>query len=112
MRLLVAEGQPRIPGANLDFRDEIMAQIFDKGDPFPKRVLTFTIDVTDEGTTTGSALRERRTFKNWRRIGSIVFNNAVVSYNGDCVIHFNHPTWREDRNDPASATRIDGRKIR
>lgn len=112
MRLLVAEAQPRIPGASLDFRDEIMAQIFDKGDPFPKRTLTFTIDVTDEGTTTGTALRERRSFKNWRRIGSIVFNNAVVSYNGDCVIHFNHPTWRENRNDPATATRIDGRKVR
>jgi hypothetical protein len=112
MRLLVAAEQPRIPGANLDFRDEIMAQIFDKGDPSPKRTLTFTIDVTDEGTTSGTALRERRTFKNWRRIGSIVFNNAVVSYNGDCVIHFNHPTWRENRNDPATATRIDGRKVR
>jgi hypothetical protein len=32
--------------------------------------------------------------------------------NGDSVIHFNHPTWREDRNDPKTATRIDGRKVR
>ena len=112
MRLLVAKEQPRIPGADLDFRDEIMAQLFDKGDPLPKRTLTFTIDVTDEGQTTGPAFRERRTFANWRRIGTIVFDNAVASYNGDSVIHFNHPTWRTDRNDPRTATRVDGRKVR
>jgi hypothetical protein len=112
MRLLAASGQPRIPGAQLDFRDEIMAHIFDKGDPIPKRTLTFNIEITDEGTTTGSAANERRTFRNWRRVGSIVFDNAVVSHNGDAVIHFSHPTWREDRNDPATATRIDGRKVR
>jgi hypothetical protein len=112
MRLLVAPDQPRIGGAALDFRDEVLAQIFDRGDPVPKRTLTFTIEVTDEGVTTGSAARERRTFKNWRRIGSMVFDNAVASYNGDFVIHFNHPTWRTDRNDPATATRINGRKVR
>jgi len=44
-------------------------------------------------------------------IGSLVFDNAVVSYNGDAVIHFSHPTWRTDRNNPATATRIDGAKV-
>jgi hypothetical protein len=112
MRLLVAPHQPRISGAGLDFRDEVMAQIFDKGDPTPRRTLTFLIEVTDEGRTTGPASRQRRTFTNWRRIGSLIFDNAVVSYNGDSVIHFNHPTWRRDRNDPTTATRIDGRKVR
>ena len=112
MRLLVAPGQPVIAGADLDVRDEVMAQIFDRGDPVPKRTLTFTIEVTDEGTTSGSPFRVRRTFRNWRRIGTLVFDNAVVSYNGDAVIHFTHPTWRQDRNDPASATRIDGVKAR
>ena len=33
MRLLMSEHQPRIDGAAIDFRDEIMAQIFDEGDP-------------------------------------------------------------------------------
>jgi hypothetical protein len=112
MRLLVAQGQPVIPGAELDVRDEVMAQIFDRGDPAPKRTLTFTIEVTDEGTTSGSPFRLRRTFKNWRRIGTLVFDNAVVSYNGDAVIHFSHPTWREDRNDPATATRVNGVKVK
>ena len=69
MRLLVAPNQPRIAGSELDFRDEVMAQIFDRGDPVPKRTLTFNIEVTDEGSTSGSALRQRRTFRNWRPSG-------------------------------------------
>ena len=111
MRLLVAPDQPIIAGADLDFRDEVMAHIFDRGDPAPKRTLTFNIEVTDEGVTSGSAVRERRTFRNWRSIGTLTFENAVVSYNGDSVIHFNHPTWRANRNDPSTATRVDGRKV-
>ena len=112
MRLLVAPDQPRIDGTNLDFREEIMAQIFDKGDPRPKRKLRFNIEVTDKGSTSGTPLRQRRTFSNWRRIGTFTFDDAVVSYNGDFVIHFNHPTWRTDRNDPSTATRVNGRKVR
>jgi hypothetical protein len=112
MRLLVAPGQPTIAGEDLDVRDEVMAHIFDRGDPVPKRTLTFTIDVTDDGTTSGTPFRVRRTFRNWRQIGTLVFDNAVASYNGDAVIHFSHPTWRDDRNDPATATRVDGRKVR
>jgi hypothetical protein len=111
MRLLVVPEQPRIEGKGLDFRDEIMAQIFDRGDSMPKRKLTFHIEVTDEGTTRGPGGFQRRTFRDWRCIGKLTFDNAVVSYNGDFVIHFNHPTWREDRNDPATATRIKERKV-
>jgi hypothetical protein len=112
MRLLVAAEQPRIPGEALDFRDEIMAQIYDAGDARAKRTLTFDIEVTDEGSTRGPAFYERRTFGSWRRIGTITFDKAVASYNGDYVIHFNHPTWRGDRNDPATATRVGERKVR
>jgi hypothetical protein len=110
MRLRVAPDQPRI--AALDFRDEVMAQIFDKGDTAPKRTLTFHVEVTDEGSTRGLPVFERRTFRDWRHIGKITFDNAVISYNGDFVIHFNHPSWRDDRNDPSTATRVDGRKVR
>jgi hypothetical protein len=112
MRLLVSREQPVIAGADLDVRDEVMGQIFDRGDPVPKRTLTFTIDVTDEGVTSGTPFRVRRTFRNWRRIGTLVFDNAVVSYNGDAVIHFTHPTWRQNRNDPETATRVNGIKVR
>ena len=89
-----------------------MAQIFDRGDPTPKRRLTFNIELTDEGETTGTAAEERRTFRNWRRVGTLTFDNAVASYNGDFVLHFNHPTWRKDRNDPSTATRVSGKKVR
>ena len=112
MRLLVAPGQPVIPGDTLDVRDEVMAHIFDRGDPAPKRTLTFNIEVTDDGKTSGAPFRVRRTFRNWRRIGTMVFDNAVISYNGDAVIHFTHPTWRDDRNDPSTATRINRMKVR
>ena len=112
MRLLVAPEQPRIQGDSLDFRDEIMAQIFDRGDPQPKRTLTFDIEVTDEGSTRGPPVFQRRSFTNWRRIGKMTFDNAVVSYNGDFVIHFSHPTWRNDRNDPSTTARVNGRKVR
>jgi hypothetical protein len=110
MRLLVDPAQPKISGVNLDFRDEIMAQIYDRGDGAPKRTLTFRIEVTDEGETHGTPVFERRTFKNWRSIGTITFERAVASYNGDFVLHFHHPTWRDDQNDPTTATRRDGRK--
>jgi hypothetical protein len=112
LRLLVSQTQPRLSPPSKDFRDEVMAHIFDPGDPAPRRTLTFDIELTDEGSTRGTQLRERRTFANWRRIGRLSFSDAVISRNGDRVLHFNHPTWRDDRNDPATATRIGGRKVR
>jgi hypothetical protein len=111
MRLLIAPEQPRIAGDGLDFRDEVMAQIFDSADATPKRSLTFNIEVTDEGKAHGPGVSQHVTFSNWRRIGDLVFDNAVVSYNGDFVIHFNHPTWRTDRNDPSTATRVNEHKV-
>jgi hypothetical protein len=96
----------------LDFRDEIMAQIYDRGDPAPTRSLTFQVEVTDEGSTQGPIFFQQRRFANWRRIGRLVFGEAVASYNGDFVIDFNHPTWRDDRNDPSTATRVYEHKVR
>ena len=112
MRLLVAPQQPRIQGEALDFRDEVMAQIFDRGDPVPKRKLIFNIEVTDEGSIQGPPIAQKRTFNNWRYIGRMTFDNAVASYNGDFVVHFNHPTWRDDRNNPSTATRVNEHKVR
>jgi hypothetical protein len=101
MQLTVAPGQPVIPGDDLDFRDEVMAQIYDPGDPKPKRKLVFRIETSDTGVTRGSvATKEYREITNWRAVGTMTFTEAVVSFNGDRVIHFNHPPWREDRNDP------------
>ncbi len=105
LRLLVDDGQPRIEGESLDFRDEIMAQIYDRGNPEPKRELVFHIEVSDDGETHGPAFSERRTIRNWKRIGRLTFREAVVSYNGDFVVHFHHPGWRTDRNDPSTDIR-------
>ena len=111
MRLMVRFDQPRIAGDGLDFRDEIMAQIYDRADPAPKRKLTFRIEVSDEGESYGPAFFMRWHIRNWRHIGTIVFDRAAASYNGDHVLHFHHPTFRKDRNDPATATRANGRKV-
>ena len=98
MQLTVAPEQPVIPGDALDFRDEVMAHIYDRGDPAPKRKLVFRIETSDEGTTHGLPIKERREIRNWRTIGTMTFHEAVASYNGDHVIHVNHPKWRKDRN--------------
>jgi hypothetical protein len=100
MQFTVAPEQPVIPGDALDFRDEIMAQIYDRGDATPKRTLTFRIETTDQGVTRGTPIKERRTFTDWKHIGNMRFDEAVASANGDRVLHFNHPAWRDDRNDP------------
>ncbi|HEY1192105.1 MAG TPA: hypothetical protein VGE74_31040, partial [Gemmata sp.] len=109
MRLLVSPQQPRIPGDRIDFRDEVLAQIYDAGNPVPQRQLVFDIEVSDTGYTTGPAIYQRRIISNWKPIGRLTFTEAVASYNGDFVIHFHHPAWRTDRNDPATARRQGGR---
>jgi hypothetical protein len=104
MQLLVDPQQPRIQGDDIDLRDEILAQIYDKGNSAKKRTLTFNIEVSDEGSTKGK-LFQRRIIKNWKRIGRIIFDEAVASYNGDFVLHFHHPPWRNDHNNPSSVAR-------
>jgi hypothetical protein len=29
-----------------------------------------------------------------------------------CLVHSTHPTWRADRDNPATATRVNERKVR
>jgi hypothetical protein len=106
LQITMAPGQPVTPGDDLDFRDEVMAQIYDPGDPAPKRKLVFRIETSDTGVTKGSRLvREYREVTDWRFVGTMTFTEAVASFNGDRVLHFNHPPWREDRNDPATAVK-------
>jgi hypothetical protein len=86
---------------DLDFRDEILGRIYDRGNATARRTLTFHIEVSDTGTKQG-LLRLRRDITGWRRIGRIEFSEAVASYNGDFVLHYRHPAWRNDPNDPSS----------
>ena len=82
-----------------DFRDEVMAHIYRRGIREPQGKLTFEIQVSDTGTVRG-LLNKTIEGANWRTIGTISFDEAVVSYNGDRVIHFHHPKWRNDQNNP------------
>jgi hypothetical protein len=98
-----------------DVRNQILAHIFDKGNPEPKRTISFDISVSDRGKRSGFVFfpkGQRQTITNWQTIGKVSFSNGVASYNGDFVIHFRHPTWRNDRNDPSTAVRKNGKKIR
>ena len=91
---------------------EVLAHIFDRGNPEPQRTLSFDIAVSDAGKRWDFGLFARQTVKDWRTIGKVTFANGVASYNGDFVIHFHHPGWRRDRNDPQSALRQNGKKVR
>ena len=86
-----------------DFRDEVLAQIYDRGVAAPVRKLVFDIEVSDAGEVKG-LINKGIEGADWKKIGTITFDEAVASYSGDFVIHFHHPKWRNDRNDPNSET--------
>src|SRR5262249_54208164 len=73
-----------------------------RGDETPKGPLTFDIEVSDKSSVRGWGPFKRRTIEGWTRIGRLTFAEGVASQNGDSVLHFHHPAWRADRNDPAS----------
>jgi hypothetical protein len=104
MRLTTDPPEKIEKGADVDFRDEVLGRIYDRGDPKPQRQLVFNIEVAEDGVTSG-IIATRLSISNWRRIGRIVFDEAVASYNGDFVVHFHHPPWRRDRNDPSTTVR-------
>jgi hypothetical protein len=108
MRLTIADEQRRVDGDALDFRDEVLEQIHDRGDATPQRKLVFNIDVTDQSRTQGILIKRRLFPQGWQCIGRIEFHEAVASYNGDFVLHFPHPPWRQDRNDAQSVIRQKG----
>jgi hypothetical protein len=112
MLLKMAPGQRRIPGDALDFREEIYAHLFKPGDDAPTGSLDFEIFVSDTGTSRGLPGLRRVTVTGWQRIGLLRFTEAVASYNGDHVIHFHHPGWRDDRNDPSTAIRANEQRVR
>lgn len=103
MRLTMAPGARR--KARVDFRDELLGMMYDPGDATKKRDLVFVIEVSDTGRRT--AFQSLVGQAPWRRVGTLTFSEAAASYNGDFVVHFHHPPWRNDRNDPTSVARIE-----
>ena len=78
-----------------DFRDEILANLHrPNGTTTP---LVFDIEVAEQGEVTGW-LDKKLHVGSWRKIGTITLDKAAASYNGDHVIHFHHPKWRNDVN--------------
>jgi hypothetical protein len=110
MRLKASSGQPVIDEE--DVRNEVLAHLFDQGNPQPQRTLRFDVSVSDAGKRSSLGIFQRQTVNDWQPIGTVTFNDGVASYNGDFVIHFRHPTWRNDRNDPNTAVRQGGKKVR
>jgi len=112
MMLKMANGQRRIDGDGLDFRDEIYAHLFNAGDEQPTGSMEFDIFVSDTGKRRGFPGLRRVTVSNWQRIGTLRFMEAVASYNADHVIHFHHPGWRDNKNDATTAIRANEQRVR
>jgi hypothetical protein len=108
MRLkLLNETRPPEPN-DWDFRDEILSLMYKRGDTEPSQLLVFEIAVSEKGRRTWL---QRVVDQKWTRIGTLTFERAVASYNGDFVVHFHHPVWRKDRNDPTSVARRELRHL-
>jgi len=105
MMLKMSDGQRKVEGTGLDFRDEIYLHIHPDGEDKPSGVMEFDISVADYGRETGLPGVTTMTVKDWKTIGKLKFTEAVASYNGDHVIHFHHPGWRDDRNDASTYIR-------
>jgi hypothetical protein len=112
MMLKMATGQRRIEGGDLDFRDEIYAHMYKAGDQEPSGSMDFDIFVSDRGRRSGFPGFRRVTVTDWQRIGTLRFTEAVASYNADHVIHFHHPGWRDNKNDPSTAIRSNEQRVR
>jgi hypothetical protein len=112
LRLKMTGGQRRIEGDRLDFREEVYRHLFNPGDAEPTGAMDFDISVSSTGRTTGVRGLSRVTVSDWQRIGRLRFTEAVCSYNGDHVIQFHHPGWRDDRNDSATSIRVNEARVR
>ena len=112
MLLKMAEGQSRIEGNKLDFRDEVYSHIFEPGNPEPTGSIEFKISVSTTGRRRGIPGFQRVSVNDWLHIGRLSLTEAVASYNGDHVIQFHHPGWRDDPNDSSTAIRSGEMRVR
>lgn len=109
MQLTIKSAADSSDSSTDDFRDDVMTQIYDRGTFDERRALVFKIEVSDTGAVQGW-FNKTLVGATWNEIGEIEFTKAVVSYNGDFVLHFHHPPWRADRNNPESVARLEGLK--
>lgn len=112
VKIMMSPGQGRVEGDRLDFRDEIYQLLFRKGEDAPSGTIAFDISVSDYGRKSGIPGLSRVRVDDWRKIGTLRITEAVASYNGDHVIHFHHPSWRDDRNDRRTYVRDRETRVR
>lgn len=112
VKIMMAPGLGRVDGKRLDFRDEIYQLLFRPGEDTPSGTIEFDISTSDHGRKSGIPGLSKVTVKDWRKIGTLRFTEAVASYNGDHVIHFHHPSWRNDRNDSRTYVRDRETRVR
>jgi hypothetical protein len=69
--------------------------------------ISFDIYVANAGyTQTRTPLLQKTIIiEPWKKLGNVVFSDAVASKVCDFNLHFHHPIWREDRNDPTTTVR-------
>lgn len=105
LRFILDDTHP-VDTRKVDFREEILHRMYDPGVETPQRDLVFTIQVSIDGKRKGK-IRQTLVGQDWKNVGKLTFKKAVPSYNGDFVIHFHHPVWRNDPNQPSSVARAD-----
>gem|GEM_PF-257083 len=94
MQLSIVSPQVVSDGSTSDFREDILAQMYKRGDSALIQPLVFKIEVSKTGRMKG-IFNRTLVETSWDEIGVIEFTEAVASYNGDFVIHFHHPKWRD-----------------
>ena len=72
-----------------------------------EKQISFDIFVANEGyTKTITQLKQSTIVTDaWKKIGTATFFDAVASQVCDFNLHFHHPAWRKDRNDPDTVVR-------
>ncbi len=100
LKLVAAPGDRKKVGQG-DFRKTLQDYIK------RNKQITFDIYVANAGyTQTLTPLIQKTVVTDeWKKIGSVVFSDAVASQVCDFNLHFHHPSWRKDRNDPDTAIR-------
>lgn len=69
--------------------------------------ISFDIFVANKGRKKTMTQLKQNTIvtDSWKKLGKLTFLDAVASRVCDSTLHFHHPAWREDRNDPNSRVR-------
>ena len=98
---LTASPRHRKQLAKGDFRIAIKDYIEKRGE------ISFDILVANQGRkdTKTTLIQKTIVAEPWVKIGELRFEDAVTSRVCDAQLHFHHPAWRQNRNDPDSRVR-------